>query len=246
MDMSIRAGRPDSVPGSPSFSLAVVIPAYNEQASIEKTLDSIYEQCSALTETFEVLVYDDGSRDNTLAILHSCQERYQNLHVFSDKRNRGVAEALKYLYTHSQATWTAFLPADGQVPASELPKLLACRPTAMIYGRRTPRLDPPGRLLASWGFNFLVRCLWGIPIYDVDSVTLFHRQALDIKFCSKDLCLQVEILIKGLCKGLNYVETPVLHQARGGGKAWGANPRVALRTIASLVWARICPSYWGR
>lgn len=227
--------------------LSVVVPAFQEEAAIGAVVGRVFAVLGGLGFPFEVVVCDDGSRDGTSAVLAGLQARHPGLRTLRHEHNQGVGQALKTLYRDARGEWVVFLPADGQVDADQVPRLLEGRSrAAVVLGARHPRRDPLPRLLASWGYNLLVRLLLGLRVRDVDSVTLYRRDVLDIDFRSRDLCLPVEILLKAHRRGLAYVEVPVDHLPRRSGRAWGANPRVALRSLADLFLAWWSPSHWGR
>jgi glycosyltransferase involved in cell wall biosynthesis len=225
--------------------LSVVMPAFQEEGSLEGTLDHTFVVLERLGRSFEVLVCDDGSRDGTPHVLGGLQKRHPRLRILRHRTNQGVGQALKTLYRHALGDWVLFLPADGQVAADQIPRLLRRQDAAVVLGWRHPRRDPLPRLLASWGYNLLVRLLWGLKVRDVDSVVMYRRDVLDIDFCSRDLCLPVEILLKAVRRGLPYAEVPIEHHPRRAGRAWGANPRVVLRTLSDLLAAWWHPARWA-
>src|SRR2546423_1001635 len=75
---------------------AAVLPAFNEQAIIERTVRHVADVLRGLASEFEVIVTNDGSRDNTGAILADLQQRAPELHlrVVTHERNRGYGAAL--------------------------------------------------------------------------------------------------------------------------------------------------------
>jgi len=229
----------------PRPHLSVVIPVFQEQGSLEHTVEETFRTLKGLGGPYEVVVCDDGSRDATPRILQRLKKRHPNLHALRHPTNRGVAQALKTLYSKARGEWVVFLPADGQVRANQIPTLLKHQDVPVVVGRRQPRRDPFLRRVASWGFNFLIRRLWGLQVWDVDSVVLYRRDVLDVEFRSRDLCLPVEILLKAVRRGLAYTEVPIEHHPRLSGRAWGANPRVMVRTLVDLLCAWWRPGLWG-
>ncbi len=226
--------------------LSVVIPAFQEEGSLEGTLTGTFAVLEGLGPSYEVLVCDDGSRDATPRVLTGLHQRHPELRILRHPSNRGVGQALKTLYREARGDWVLFLPADGQVTADQIPRMLARPDAAVVLGWRHPRRDPLARRVASWGYNLLVRLLWGLEVRDVDSVVLYRRDVLEIDFCSRDLCLPVEILVKAVRRGLTWAEVPVEHHPRRAGRAWGANPRVVLRTLVDLLTAWWNPARWNR
>ena len=78
----------------PLRSLSVVIPAYNESARIELTLDRVMSCVEKQGWDAEVLVVDDGSSDSTPEIVHRWMDRYPRLHLVKNKRKPASLEKI--------------------------------------------------------------------------------------------------------------------------------------------------------
>ena len=92
------------------FCVSVVIPAYNAERFIEKSIKSALEQ----PEVSEVLIVDDGSTDNTESILKKLIAQYQKLKVYyhSGKSNKGRSASRNLGILKAKANYIAFLDAD--------------------------------------------------------------------------------------------------------------------------------------
>lgn len=98
------------------MQFSIVIPTYNYGHLIER---AVISACTQPGKDYEVIVVDDGSTDDTLAVLHKCQEGYKNLRIIHQKnagasaaRNRGVCEA--------QGSMVLFLDADDELLTNAL------------------------------------------------------------------------------------------------------------------------------
>jgi len=103
-------------------TLSVVIPAYNEEASITQVVKRILDTQPALAEIgldLELIVVDDGSQDSTAALL----AYNPAVHLVRHDVNRGYGAALKTGFGHATGDWLAFLDADGTYPPEALPEL---------------------------------------------------------------------------------------------------------------------------
>lgn len=229
---------PPAATSRPQVSL--VIPAFQEEAALPGVLAQARQTLEESGLTWEILVCDDGSADGTGRVA----AQQPGVRILRHATNQGVGEALKTLYREARGDRVAFFPADGQVPPSQITRLLA-RDEAVVTGVRRPRRDPLPRVLASHGFNLLVRLLFGLKVRDVDSVVLYRREVLQEEFRARDLCLPVEILLKAHRRGFPYTEVVVEHHPRRTGRAWGANPRVVARTLGDLLRAWWDPQRWG-
>lgn len=95
---------------SPARSLLVLLPAYNEQASLEALLDKIVSHAEQIGIPFRVVVCDDGSRDATPEILARRAGADPRISVSTHKINRGLGETIRDLFEHA-----AEMVGDGDV-----------------------------------------------------------------------------------------------------------------------------------
>ncbi|MBD3942547.1 glycosyltransferase [Microbacterium sp. NEAU-LLC] len=100
----------------PDVDLTVVVPVFNSADLLTQTLDSVLEMSGV---KFNVLVVDDGSTDASAEIMRSYEDRYSNVHVFS-QGNRGAGRARNSVIPLCTGRYTYFLDADDLVDADSL------------------------------------------------------------------------------------------------------------------------------
>lgn len=100
--------------------LSVIIPAYNEEARIEATLNKIIAYLKAKGWTYEIIVVDDGSTDKTL----SCIASFENIVIFKNERNKGKGYSVRRGVLEAKGEYILFSDADLSTPISELDKFL--------------------------------------------------------------------------------------------------------------------------
>ncbi|HVK73470.1 MAG TPA: dolichyl-phosphate beta-glucosyltransferase [Kofleriaceae bacterium] len=114
------------LPLTTDLDLSIVIPAYNEEQRITPTLAALDAFLAAHPWSYELVVVDDGSRDGTVAL---CQrlaaERMPRLRVIATSPNRGKGHAVRAGMLAARGAVRVMCDADGSMPATELPKLLA-------------------------------------------------------------------------------------------------------------------------
>jgi dolichyl-phosphate beta-glucosyltransferase len=105
------------------MSLSVVIPAYNEELRIRQTIKEIISYLERERMSYEIIVVDDGSRDNTAKVVESMDNGHVKL--LRNGRNRGKGFTVKNGVLHARMQYILFSDADLSTPIKELPKLLA-------------------------------------------------------------------------------------------------------------------------
>ena len=157
--------------------LSVVVPAYNEGAQVVPTVDRIRTILLDAGIAHEIIVVDDGSRDDTF---EHAQKTGAN--VIRMPQNGGYGRALKAGIAVSQAPFVAIIDADGTYPAEPLPQMLGlARFNDMVTGHRGAAMAnvPLARRPAKFMLNWIASRLAGHKITDLNSgLRVFRREAL--------------------------------------------------------------------
>ncbi len=96
------------------LQLSIIIPAFNTEKTIENCLKSIFDAPTKATFSYEVIVIDDGSTDNTQKIIKTFQEQYQNLQYHYQK-NSGVSSARNLGIQLAKGDYLCFVDADDEL-----------------------------------------------------------------------------------------------------------------------------------
>jgi glycosyltransferase involved in cell wall biosynthesis len=225
---------------APAPSISVVLPAFNEEAVIERTVRHVASVLAGLTPAFEVIVTNDGSRDRTGAILAALQAAEPDLHlrVVTHARNHGYGAALASGFDAAQHDLIFMTDGDKQFDVSELAGFLPAMDaqTDLVIGWRRKRADPPLRLLNAWGWKQLVNGLFGYTARDVDcAFKLFRRSVWQgMTVHARGATFSAEFLIKARRLGFRVTELPVGHFPRTAGSPTGARPADIVRAFVEL------------
>jgi dolichyl-phosphate beta-glucosyltransferase len=148
--------------------LSIILPAYNEEARLEKSLRSAAEFAAGLDFPAEVLVVDDGSRDRTAEIAEELAAEWSCIRVVRHERNQGKGLAVRTGMLAAGGEWSLFSDVDEAVPIQEVLRLLEAAERegadAAIGTRYHPqsnivRRQPWQRILVSRAGNLLIRAL---------------------------------------------------------------------------------------
>lgn len=109
----------------PCVDLSIVVPAYNEEHRIAPTLDRLHAFLSAQPLRYEIVVVDDGSRDETCAVVEQAASRIANLRLVRQSPNAGKGAAVRRGMLAARGQIRVMCDADCSMPPEELPRLLA-------------------------------------------------------------------------------------------------------------------------
>jgi glycosyltransferase involved in cell wall biosynthesis len=223
-------------------SISAVLPAYNEERVIADTAKSVMAALEEVSDDYEIVVVNDGSRDATRQVVEALSLEYPRVRCVSHPVNRGYGAALWTGFTSATRDLIFMTDGDKQFDAREVALLLPRIEDAdMVIGYREPRRDPFMRLVNAWGWNLLVRLLFGYVARDVDcAFKLFRRSILEkVRVESKGATFSAEFLIKARLCGYRIVEMRATHYPRTVGKATGAKLSVILRAFRELLKLRL-------
>jgi dolichyl-phosphate beta-glucosyltransferase len=110
---------------SSTLDLSIIIPAFNEESRLPKTLDSVIDYAQSRPCKTEIIVVDDGSTDQTAALANSYRQKYPGLRCISNGGNRGKGFSVRHGMLEAVGEIALFSDADLSTPIEEADKLLA-------------------------------------------------------------------------------------------------------------------------
>jgi glycosyltransferase involved in cell wall biosynthesis len=232
---------------APKFpSLSVFFPAYNDAPSLPALIHKTFEVLEQHVADYEVVVVNDGSYDDTAAVLEELRREFSpRMRVESHPENRGYGGALRTGFATATRQFVFYTDGDGQYDVGELPGLLALATpeTGLVNGYKLERHDPAHRIWIGNLYNFCARLLFRIRIRDIDcDYRLIRRELLDrIHLTSTSGTICVELVRKLELSGCVVAEIGVHHYPRLHGKSQFFRLRSLAVTFAQLVrlWVRL-------
>ena len=158
-------------------SISIIVPAYNEEKNIRKTIQDIKNSIRKLKYKSEIIVVDDGSTDKTSKILPTIN----GISIIKHAINKGYGASLKTAIKKSNSDYILIIDADGTYPASSIPELLRYSGKYdMVVGARTGEVvrTPFFRKPAKWFLKHFAQYLTKAKIPDLNSgLRIFKRDA---------------------------------------------------------------------
>ena len=209
--------------------LSVVMPAFNEGSNIRK---NVSESCAAFKELgipFEIVVVNDGSRDNTEEEIKAACSENPEVKLVSYYANGGKGNALKAGFKATEGNIVTFVDADLELHPRQLKRFFVemkqHNADIVIGSKRHPESIinyPAKRWILSKGYNLFIRSLFGLNLTDTQpGLKLFRREVLEKelpKVFVKRWAFDLELLVNSDMDGFKIVEAPLeLHYTRENG-----------------------------
>jgi glycosyltransferase involved in cell wall biosynthesis len=220
------------------LSVSVILPAYNEEYNITKTLDRARQVLRDLEIQYEIIVVNDGSTDKTADFIREMISFDPAIQVVEHSANRGYGAALKSGLRAASKSLIFFTDSDLQFDISELERLLEwINRHPIVIGYREERRDHLLRRVMAWGWGVLIRFLFDLKVRDIDcAFKLFRSEVFkQVSINSIGAFVNSEILIRSQKRGFTIKEIPVAHFPRQLGIPSGAKPKIILRAFRELL-----------
>lgn len=224
----------------PTPDLTLIVLAFDEEENIVRFLEDCLAYLDTLDGDHEIVVVDDGSTDRTRALADEVAGRDGRVRVLSHPTNRGMGAGMRSGFAAARGQYAVALPADSQVRARELDKMLPELERASIvlsvYIRRADRLYRIGLSIA---LRLLMRLLIGVS-FRLEGIYLFPvalaRQLIDQgRVRSATFFFSFELIHEALQCGhpVRTVTIECLPRAEGRSKI--ANLRRIARVVDELL-----------
>ncbi|HKZ94584.1 MAG TPA: glycosyltransferase family 2 protein [Candidatus Bathyarchaeia archaeon] len=226
-----------------ALTVSVIIPAYNEERSIDDVLFRAEKALDALSLPYEVIVVDDGSTDRTRFLAEN-----HKVTVISNGVNYGKGYALRRGLKDATGEVVIMMDADGSHRPEEIKRLiepLTNGADAVIgsrfaskEGRRsTKKLHVLGNMM----FNLLLRVFTGRRITDSQTgFRAFKKRVLEeIQITSDGYAVEIELTVKTLRNGFRVHEEPITFDRRNHGNSHVNPLRDGIRILKTMVQATV-------
>jgi glycosyltransferase involved in cell wall biosynthesis len=160
------------------LDVSVLVPAKDEAENLPELVRLCQQALGPAPFSFEVIVVNDGSRDESAEVLDDLADKYPFLRVVTHRRQRGIADALRSAGEVAAGDVLVFYPADLQYLPEDIPALV----TPIIDGRADivtgTKQGKYEKAFVSRIYNTLCRWLFGVQVTDLNSVKAFRREIM--------------------------------------------------------------------
>lgn len=204
-----------------NMKVSIVIPAYNEAQNITQVVRELCDGFKHVENSFEIIVVDNGSTDETPKILKELEKDVPQLSVVRVFPNKGYGNGIILGLERAHGEVLGWMHADNQAKPCDAvnvyrkvldEKLDLCKIVRITR-------EHPMRLAQSRAYNVLFRLMFNTPCGDINGSPKFFRRSLYKKtnLSSRDWFIDSEIIIKAERLGASIGEVPVVWQKRVGG-----------------------------
>jgi glycosyltransferase involved in cell wall biosynthesis len=204
------------------MDISVVVPLFNEDESLPELVEWIDRVMSANNFSYEVILIDDGSTDNSWNVVEDIKKGNKNIRGIKFRRNYGKSAALNVGFDSCEGDVVITMDADLQDSPDEIPdlyKMIKKDGMDIVSGWKKKRFDPVSKTIPTKLFNAVTRKISGIKLHDFNC---------GLKAYKKDVVKNIEVYgekhryIPLLAKWEGFTkigEKVVVHQARKYGKS---------------------------
>jgi glycosyltransferase involved in cell wall biosynthesis len=220
------------------MQLSVVLPCYNEETNIAAAVRDVNGWMDKEKVDGEIVVVNDGSKDNSLKVLESLKPEFPRLRIVNRAKNGGYGLALRDGCDAVKTEWIAYMDSDGQFKAEDLSKLVALKDKAdFVTGRRAHRADPLkrnmfGKILGAANFVW-----FGVWVRDVNCGMKMYKKDLWPKIRPEqgvEKLFNTAMFIKLKRQGIRWETVNVNHYPRTSGNPTGGSVKMIFQTLHEL------------
>jgi glycosyltransferase involved in cell wall biosynthesis len=219
--------------------LTIIIPAYNEVASLPKLLNALIP--FAKTRNYKIIIINDGSSDNSVEFLENFVRHEKSLKVLHHKVNKGYGGAIKTGIKNSVTKYCITIDADGQHSLEDIDKMLVCmieNNADLVIGNR--KGNSKSGFYREFGKSIIRRVaqlLMPLKIYDINSGIKIYDTLLAQKYiqiCPDSMAFSDTITLTFVYQRNLVLEIPVTITERMAGKST-IGVRTAFETLMEII-----------
>jgi glycosyltransferase involved in cell wall biosynthesis len=217
------------------------MPFYNELDCLPSAIEELIEAFAPLRSSgLEIVLIDDGSRDGSELVADRYAEEHDVVRVVRHERNLGYGTAVCTGFRSARGRIVAYGDADLPVaPSDYLEGLRRMGSTDVMLGYPTGHVQRRLRRFYTWGYNRLIRHLFGVKVVNVNfSFKLLRREVVQrLSLDATSGFVDAQIVVEASRSGAVFAEMPVVYRERTAGRSHFDSPLAAVPTgKEALTW----------
>ena len=234
------------MPEEREIAVSIVVPLYNEEQNVPLLYAELRAVMESLGEEYEIILVDDGSEDNTPALLEDLQAKDDRIVAVWLRRNFGQTAALSAGFDQARGKVVVTLDGDLQNDPADIPQLLEkSKDYDVVSGWRVNRQDPfLSRRLPSIIANWVISKVTGVHLHDYGcTLKAYRREVIQGIRLYGEMHRFIPAIASWM--GTSIVEVPTHHRPRRFGKSKYGISRI-VRVILDLIAVKFLVSYSTR
>ncbi len=223
---------------TPEVEFSVVVPVYNSEQTLEPLVRRIGEVFSGLGRSYEIVLVDDGSRDNSWRVIEALHDQGEPIRAFRLMRNHGQHCALKCGLDYCRGCYAITIDDDLQHPPEEIPKLIGALESDpevdVVMGKYERKKHSAFRNAGTWLQGRLQRIIFNKdPGLALTSFRIINRAVLGEICKARHARPRIGLIILSITTRIKNV--PVQHQPRSQGQSGYTLRRLVSDTLDSIL-----------
>jgi glycosyltransferase involved in cell wall biosynthesis len=222
------------------FSVSVIIPAYNEEAIIKNAVKTALDILAASDSDFEIIVVDDGSSDQTPAILDQFFGSHPRITIYHKPYNEGFGSAIRCGIKLAKKQFIFCVPSDSPLtaPLYGIFSSHAHKADVLVSYRKEKIGYSIRKHINSYVYHRLISIAFGMCLRDYNWIHMYNRKLFDegkIEIEYNGIFMLAEILIKAKRAGFTFCEFEVEQTERLTGIATASKLTAIIKTLGEMI-----------
>jgi len=229
-------------------SISVIIPALNEEENIKSTIENVLEAINDKFSSYELIIFDDYSQDNTGNIADALANENSNIKVIHNEKTMGFGYNYKKGLSLSKNEYIALIPGDNEIAKESIKDIfnMVGRADIVIPYTINYKIRPLHRQILSGMYTFVLNFLFGLKLKYFNGPVVHKKKIIDsISIDTNSFAFQSEALVKLIKSGHNFVEVGMRLKRRDYGRSQALQPKNII-SVCKAVLRLFCYIYFKR
>jgi glycosyltransferase involved in cell wall biosynthesis len=220
------------------YKLSFIIPCFNEEKNLLIVVQDIIESSGNLNYKIEILIVDDGSKDDTYTLALNLKDKYENISVIKHVQNKGFGAAFWTGVLHANGEYLVLVPGDGECNIKDIISGtvlldLVDLVIPFVYNKNNRSAS---RRIISYMFTQLINLTFMTRLNYTNGAVIYRTSILKkLNLKSLGFFFQTEILMRLVKSGYLYAEIPVFLNKRSTGTSKALSPKSLVFVIRDFL-----------